>query len=111
MCTWSSWPAGARRTPLRAAAHDLKVFFSAVDKVPEQVRPADVLMFITAQRISQAAGSGALQLVKRGMSRAGRTSPSPISRRSYPLTVICSDVPREPAVHTSDRAGDVPSAL
>lgn len=33
-----------------AAAFDLKVFFTVVDKQPEDVRPADVLAFVTAQR-------------------------------------------------------------
>jgi hypothetical protein len=33
-----------------AAAYYLKVFFTVVGKQPEQVRPADVLAFVTAQR-------------------------------------------------------------
>jgi hypothetical protein len=33
-----------------AAAYDLKVFFTVVGKEPSQVRPADVLGFVTAQR-------------------------------------------------------------
>ncbi len=33
-----------------AAGYDLKVFFSVVGKSPEDVAPADVLAFITAQR-------------------------------------------------------------
>ena len=42
----------ARRRPntVLAAAYDLKVFFTVVGKPPDQVRPADVLAFITAQR-------------------------------------------------------------
>ncbi len=32
------------------AAYDLTVFFAAVGKPPDHVRPADVLAFITAQR-------------------------------------------------------------
>jgi integrase/recombinase XerD len=32
-----------------AAGYDLKVFFSVVGKAPDEVRPADVLAFITAQ--------------------------------------------------------------
>jgi integrase/recombinase XerD len=35
---------------LLAAAYDLKVFFAVVARPPDQVPPADVLGFITAQR-------------------------------------------------------------
>ena len=51
-----------RPNTVRAAAYDLKVFFAAVGKPPDQVRPADVLAFITAQRTGQA-GEGVLQPV------------------------------------------------
>jgi integrase/recombinase XerD len=44
---------------VRAAAYDLKVFFTAVAKPPDQVRAADVLAFITAQRTGQAGERGA----------------------------------------------------
>jgi len=39
-----------RPNTVLAAAYDLRVFFSVVDKPPGEVRPADVLGFITAQR-------------------------------------------------------------
>src|ERR1022692_2023474 len=52
-----------RPNTVLAAAYDLKVFFSAVAKPPDQVRPADVLAFITAQRTGGAAGHGVLQTV------------------------------------------------
>jgi hypothetical protein len=39
-----------RPNTVRAAASDLKVFFTVVARPPEQVRAADVLAFITAQR-------------------------------------------------------------
>jgi site-specific recombinase XerD len=39
-----------RPNTVLAAAYDLKVFFTVVGKHPEQVRPADVLAFVTAQR-------------------------------------------------------------
>jgi site-specific recombinase XerD len=39
-----------RPNTVLAAASDLRVFFSVVGKPPEQVQPADVLAFITAQR-------------------------------------------------------------
>ncbi len=38
-----------RPNTVRAAAYDLKVFFTVVAKPPDQVRPAGVLAFITAQ--------------------------------------------------------------
>ena len=40
----------ARPNTVRAYAHDLKAFFSVVAKEPAEVRPADVMAFITAQR-------------------------------------------------------------
>ena len=40
----------SRPNTVLAAAYDLKVFFTVVGKPPDQVRPADVLGFITAQR-------------------------------------------------------------
>ncbi|HET6966183.1 MAG TPA: tyrosine-type recombinase/integrase [Acidimicrobiales bacterium] len=40
----------ARPNTVRAYAHDLKAFFSVVVKEPVDVRPADVMAFITAQR-------------------------------------------------------------
>jgi len=53
-----------RPNTVRAAAYDLKVFFAAVAKPPDQVRPADVLAFITAQRTGRDGEHGALQPVK-----------------------------------------------
>ncbi len=53
-----------RPNTVRAAAYDLKVFFSVVGKPPEQVRPADVLAFITVQRTGQAGERGVLQPVQ-----------------------------------------------
>jgi integrase len=52
-----------RPNTVLAAAYDLKVFFSVVGKPPDQVRPGDVLAFITAQRTGGAAGHGVLQTV------------------------------------------------
>ena len=52
-----------RPNTVRAAAYDLKVFFSVVGRPPDQVRPADVLAFITAQRTGQAGERGVLQPV------------------------------------------------
>jgi integrase/recombinase XerD len=46
-----------RPNTVLAAAYDLRVFFGVVDKAPAQVRPADVLGFITAQRTGRS-GAG-----------------------------------------------------
>ena len=40
----------ARPNTVRAYAHDLSVFFSVVKKEPTEVRPKDVMAFVTAQR-------------------------------------------------------------
>ena len=50
-----------RPNTVLAAAYDLKVFFAVVAKPPEQVRPADVLAFITAQRTGRTGERGVLQ--------------------------------------------------
>jgi integrase/recombinase XerD len=50
-----------RPNTVLAAAYDLKVFFTVVAKTPGEVRPADVLAFITAQRTGRAGGHGVLQ--------------------------------------------------
>jgi hypothetical protein len=52
----------AVRNTVLAAAYDLKVFFAVVARAPDQVRPADVLAFITAQRTGRG-GDRALQPV------------------------------------------------
>jgi integrase len=51
-----------RPNTVLAAAYDLKVFFAVMARPPDQVRPADVLGFITAQRAG-CGGSRALQAV------------------------------------------------
>ena len=43
----------ARPNTVRADAHDLSVFFSVVKKDPLEVRPKDVMAFVTAQRRPQ----------------------------------------------------------
>jgi hypothetical protein len=48
-----------RPNTVRAAAYDLKVFFAVIGEAPDQVRPADVLAFITAQRTGRRARSAA----------------------------------------------------
>ena len=51
-----------RPNTVLAAAYDLKVFFEVVARPPDQVQPADVLGFITAQRAG-CGGSRALHAV------------------------------------------------
>ena len=60
-----------RPNTVLAAAYDLKVFFTVVGKPPDQVRPADVLAFITAQRTGRAGGRGVLQPVDPGREPGG----------------------------------------
>src|SRR3974390_3510643 len=60
-----------RPNTVRAAACDLKVFFTVVGKPPDQVRPADVLTFITAQRTGRAGEGGVLQPVDLGAEPGG----------------------------------------
>jgi integrase/recombinase XerD len=69
-----------RPNTVRAAAYDLKVFFAVVARPPEQVRPADVLAFITAQRSGQIGERGALQSLKAG-DEPGGVSASTVRRR------------------------------
>jgi len=56
-----------RPNTVLAAAYDLKTFFTVVAKSPDQVRPADVLAFITAQRTGRAGGHGVLQSAEPGV--------------------------------------------
>ena len=49
-----------RPNKVLAAAFDLKVFFTVADKQPEDVRPADVLAFVTAQRSGRSSIGGDL---------------------------------------------------
>src|SRR3954452_4334963 len=49
--------ARCRPNTVLATAYDLKIFFAVVSKSPTQVRAADVLGFITAQRAGAPAAS------------------------------------------------------
>ena len=49
-----------RPNTVLAAAYDLKVFFTVVGKQPEDVRAADVLAFVTAQRTGRSSIGGVL---------------------------------------------------
>jgi integrase/recombinase XerD len=53
-----------RPNTVLAAAFDLRVFFTVVGKQPEDVQPADVLAFVTAQRTGQPSIDGVLQPVR-----------------------------------------------
>jgi hypothetical protein len=52
-----------RPNTVLAAAYDLKVFFTMVGKDPADVRPADVLAFVTAQRTGRRSIDGVLKAV------------------------------------------------
>ncbi len=67
----------ARPNTVKAYAHDLKVFFSVVDKDPVEVTPADVLEFVTEQNRPR---EGAENVVRISDGRAG-LSASTIKRR------------------------------
>jgi len=60
-----------RPNTVLAAAYDLKVFFTVVARSPDQVRPADVLAFVTAQRTGLAGEHGVLQPLVPGAEPAG----------------------------------------
>jgi integrase/recombinase XerD len=73
---------GGRCRPdtVRAAAYDLKVFFAVVAKPADQVRPADVLAFITAQRTGRSGAQLALLPVQAG-GEPGGVSAATVRRR------------------------------
>jgi hypothetical protein len=50
----------SRPNTVLAVAYDLKVFFTALGKPPQQVSATDVLGFITAQRTGGAVAAGGL---------------------------------------------------
>jgi len=68
-----------RPNTVLAAGYDLRVFFGVVGKTAEEVRPADVLGFITAQRTGRSSGAG-LQAVDAGEQSIGVSS-STVARR------------------------------
>ena len=61
-----------------AAAYDLKVFFTVVGGPPEEVRLADVLAFVTAQRTGRAEAHGVLQPVDPEGERVGVSRRDPM---------------------------------
>jgi integrase/recombinase XerD len=68
-----------RPNTVLAAAYDLKVFFAVVARPADQVRPADVLAFITAQRAGRG-GNRALQAVG-SAGESGGVSAATVRRR------------------------------
>ncbi len=68
-----------RPNTVLAAGYDLRVFFGVVDKPPEEVRPADVLGFITAQRTGRNDGA-VVQSVDAGEQSNG-VATSTVARR------------------------------
>jgi integrase/recombinase XerD len=90
-----------RPNTVLAAAYDLKVFFTVVGKPPDQVLPADVLAFITAQRTGRGGGSGVLQPVDRDGEPAGVSSATVRRRLSivsgfFAFLQARGDVPANP---------------
>lgn len=59
----------ARPNTVRAYAHDLKAFFTVIGKEPEEVRPADVMAFVAAQRGIRPAGAKVVS-ISEGLSTA-----------------------------------------
>jgi integrase len=53
----------ARPNTVRAYAHDLSVFFSVVKKDPTEVRPKDVMSFVTEQRRPRPGAENVLRIV------------------------------------------------
>jgi site-specific recombinase XerD len=80
--------AGSRARPntVLAYARDLKVFFSVVAKEPVQVRPSDVMAFVTAQRKPRAGSERVVRISDRG---AG-LSTSTIRRRLAAVSAFYS---------------------
>jgi len=67
-----------RPNTVLAAAYDLRVFFGVVAKPPEEVRPADVLGFVTAQRTGRAR---AVHLQTAAPDHHGGVATSTVARR------------------------------
>ena len=68
-----------RPNTVLAAAYDLRVFFTVVDKPVQDVRAGDVFAFITAQRTGTNSGAG-LRPIRAGQQPGGLTS-STVARR------------------------------
>jgi site-specific recombinase XerD len=69
-----------RPNTVLAAGYDLRVFFAVVGKPPAEVRPADVLGFITAQRTGWARSDGVVVPLEDGGEQGG-VSAATVRRR------------------------------
>jgi hypothetical protein len=90
-----------RPNTVLAAASDLRVFFAVVARPPDQVRLADVLAFVTAQRVGRADGHGMLQPVDLGGEPAGVSAATVRRRLSivsgfFAFLQACGDVVANP---------------
>jgi site-specific recombinase XerD len=63
----------ARPNTVRAYAHDLKAFFTLVTKEPVEVRPADVMSFVTAQRRPRSGAEKVVRISDRGSGLSAAT--------------------------------------
>jgi len=68
-----------RPNTVLAAGYDLRIFFSVVDKAAEDIRAADVLRFITAQRTGRSEGA-VVQALDEGEEHSG-VATSTLARR------------------------------
>jgi integrase/recombinase XerD len=78
----------ARPNTVRAYAHDLSVFFTVVGKDPLEIRPKDVMAFVTAQRRPK---PGAENVVRIADGSAG-LSAATIKRRLAAVTPLAEVV-------------------
>jgi len=72
-----------RPNTVLAAGYDLTVFFRVVGKPPPEVRPADVLAFIAAQRSGTTGGRCVLQSVGRAGETGGVSAARRITQQTY----------------------------
>src|SRR5436190_7171937 len=63
----------ARPNTVRAYAHDLKAFFTVVTKEPEEVRAADVLGFVNAQRHARVGAENVVRISDGGSGLSSAT--------------------------------------
>src|SRR5499425_559495 len=90
-----------RPNTVLAAAYDLKVFFTVVAKPPGEVRPADVLASLTAQRTGRAGEHGVLQPLDGEGEPAGVSSATvrrrlPVVSGFFAFLQARGDVPANP---------------
>jgi len=87
----------ARRNTVLATASDLKSFFGIIDKAPIEVKPSDVLQFVTEQR--KPSGDGRIVRISDGESGlSARTIKRKLSSVSglFSYLVLCGEVSMNP---------------